>query len=183
MARGKRVVTGLRRLPHGESTHGAHTTPDPEADVPAVASFNPTIGPRSDGPRHCDSDSTVRCPPKACVLIEQARRTLIDAEYAAHPVERYVQAHLAALRGAAAVLAARARPRRRAAPASAWTLLSTVAPELAEWAVFFAAASVTRAAAEAGVRRLVTHRDADDMVRQSGQFLTLAWRSATRVAL
>jgi hypothetical protein len=112
------------------------------------------------------------------ILIEQARQALIDAEYTTHPVERYVQAHLAALRAAAAVLAARARPRRRAAPTSAWTLLSTVAPELAEWAAFFAATSVTRAAAEAGVHRLVTHRDADDMVRQSGQFLTLAWRSA-----
>jgi hypothetical protein len=113
-------------------------------------------------------------------LIEQARQTLTDAEYATRPVERYAKAHLAALRAAAAVLAARARPRRRVAPTSAWTLLGTVAPELAEWAAFFAAASVTRAAAEAGVHRLVTSRDADDMVRQSGQFVSLARRSATR---
>lgn len=148
--------------------------------MPAVASYTPSIGPRYDGPRHCDSESNGQCPPNARVLLEQARQTLIDAEYATHPVERYVQAHLAALRGAAAVLAARARPRRRAVPTSAWTLLSTVAPELSEWAAFFASASATRAAAEAGVHRLVTHRDADDMVRQSGQFLTLAWRSATR---
>jgi hypothetical protein len=95
-------------------------------------------------------------------------------------VERYAQAHLAALRAAAAVLAVRARPRRRAQPTSAWTVLTTVAPELAEWSAFFAAASATRAAAQAGVRHLVTNRDADDMVRQAGQFLILARRSATR---
>ena len=149
-----------------------NTTPREEADVPAIASLTSPIGPRYDSLGHWYPDSNDQCPPSARVLIEQARQALIDAEYATHPVERYVQAHLAALRGAAAVLAARARPRRRAAPTSAWKLLSTVAPELAEWAAFFAA--------EAGVHRLMTHRDADDMVRQSGQFLTLAWRSATR---
>jgi hypothetical protein len=95
-------------------------------------------------------------------------------------VERYAQAHLAALRAAAAVLAARTQPRRRAQPTSAWTLLTTVAPELAEWSAFFAATSATRAAAQAGVHRLVTNREADDMVRQAGQFLILARGSATR---
>lgn len=110
----------------------------------------------------------------ARALLEQARQGLVDAECAQRPVDRYSRAHLAALRGAAAVLAARARPRRRARPTSAWTLLTSVAPELAEWAEFFAATSTTRAAAEAGVVRLVTTRDADDMVRQAGQFLALA---------
>jgi hypothetical protein len=95
-------------------------------------------------------------------------------------VDRYAQAHLAALRAAAAVLATRTRLRRRAQPTSAWTLLPTVAPELAEWSAFFAAASATRAAAQAGAHRLVTNRDADDMVRQAGQFLILAKCAATR---
>jgi hypothetical protein len=110
----------------------------------------------------------------ARALLEQARQGLVDAECATRPVDRYTRAHLAALRGAAAVLAARARPRRRARPTSAWTLLAAVAPELAEWSEFFAATSATRAAAEAGVVRLVTTRDADDMIRQAGQFLALA---------
>lgn len=113
----------------------------------------------------------------ARALLEQARQGLVDAECAERPVDRYARAHLAALRGAAAVLAARARPRRRARPASAWTLLAAVAPELAEWAEFFAATSCTRSAAEAGVVRLVTSRDADDMVRQAGQFIALAQRA------
>lgn len=143
----------------------------------AVAPPTPSIGPRSDSP----SDNR-NCPPSVRVLLEHARRGLLDAECAKYPVDRYAQAHLAALRAAAAVLAARARPRRRTRPTSVWTLLTTVAPELAEWSAFFAVASATRAAAEAGVRRLVTERDADDMVRQAGQFLALAQRSATRIS-
>ncbi|MBV9058659.1 MAG: hypothetical protein JO296_19360 [Pseudonocardiales bacterium] len=164
--------------------HVPTTTPQQEADVPALASLTPPIGSRFSGTSHldhfCDPGTTGYRPPSARLLIEQARQALIDAQYARNPGERYAQAHLAALRAAAAVLAVRARPRRRAAPKSAWTLVSTVAPELSEWAAFFAAASATRAAVEAGIPRLVTDRDADDMVRQAGQFLTIAWRSATK---
>lgn len=112
----------------------------------------------------------------AVALVEQARQGLLDADYASDPADRYVGAHLAALRAAAAVLAVRARPRGRARPTSAWTLLPGVAPELAEWAAFFAAGSATRIAAQAGVTRLVTARDADDLVRQTGQFLVLVER-------
>lgn len=128
-------------------------------------------------PSRCDRPvhhlSTVRA------LFEQAQKALLDAEYAAHPVDRYAQAQLAALRAAAAVLAARARPRRRSRPVNAWVLLAKVAPELAEWSVFFTATSATRSAAEAGVRHLVTSRDADDLVRQAGEFLTLAQHAAS----
>ena len=117
--------------------------------------------------------------PTAHALIEQARQTLLDAECATHPVDRYAQAHVAALRAAAAVLAARTRPRRRARPTSAWVLLSAVAPEFAEWSAFFTATSATRSAAEAGVRRPVTTRDADDLVRQPGEFLSLVERAVS----
>ncbi|MGH3929309.1 MAG: SAV_6107 family HEPN domain-containing protein [Pseudonocardiaceae bacterium] len=117
--------------------------------------------------------------PAAHALIEQARQGLLDAECATHPVDRYAQAHGAALRAAAAVLAARARPRRRARPTSAWVLLAAVAPEFAEWSAFFTATSATRAAAEAGVRRLVTTRDADDLVRQADEFLSLVERAVS----
>ncbi len=113
----------------------------------------------------------------AMALLEQARHSLVDAECAPDPADRYVGAHLAALRAAAAVLAARARPGGRTRPTSAWVLLPGVAPELAEWAAFFAAGSATRVAAQAGVTRLVTARDADDLVRQVGQFLVLVERA------
>jgi SAV_6107-like HEPN len=184
VARGKRVAAGRRRLPHGGVDACACHDSLEEADVPAVASLTSHIRPRFSGTGHSgysrDPGTTDYCLPSARFLIDQAREALIDAEYARHPGERYTQAHLAALRAAAAVLAVRARPRRRAAPTSAWTLLSIVAPELSEWAAFFAAGSATHAAVQAGAHRLVTDRDADDMVRQAGQFLTIAWQSATK---
>jgi hypothetical protein len=52
-------------------------------------------------------------------------------------------------------------------------LLAEVAPELAEWAAFFAAGAAKRAAAEAGSRRAVTEREADDLVRDADRFLGL----------
>jgi hypothetical protein len=51
--------------------------------------------------------------------------------------------------------------------------MSKVAPEFSEWAAFFAAGSAKRQAAEAGIHRLVSAREADDMVRQASTFLDL----------
>jgi hypothetical protein len=113
-------------------------------------------------------------PAAAAQLLEQARRGLAEAAGYADPRQRYATAHLGALRAAAAVLAARTRPepaRRR--PRSAWVLLGQVAPELAEWATFFAAGAAKRAAAEAGLSRAVTEREADDLVRDVGTFLAV----------
>ena len=113
--------------------------------------------------------------PAAMELMQSARRGLAVAAMSARPVERYAAAHLAALRAASAVLAVRARPvtPRRRRPASAWTLLSQVAPELAEWSAFFAAGAAKRAAAEAGLTRAVAARDADDLLREAETFLAL----------
>jgi hypothetical protein len=113
-------------------------------------------------------------PPAAAQLLTQASRALAEAEGSADPRQRYATAHLAALRAAAAVLAARTRPesgRRR--PRSAWVLLGEVAPELGEWAGFFAAGASKRAAAEAGLSHAVTEREADDLVRDAGAFLAV----------
>jgi hypothetical protein len=52
-------------------------------------------------------------------------------------------------------------------------LLAEVAPELAEWASFFAAGAAKRAAAEAGSTRAVTEREADDLVRDADRFLAV----------
>ena len=52
-------------------------------------------------------------------------------------------------------------------------LLSTVAPELDEWARYFAAGAGKRAAAEAGIPRVVTAREADDLFRAAEQFVTV----------
>ncbi|WP_462188420.1 MULTISPECIES: SAV_6107 family HEPN domain-containing protein [unclassified Frankia] len=105
-------------------------------------------------------------------LLVAARRGLGEAEYAQTTGDRYALAHLAALRAAAAVLADRARPRpgRRGRPVSAWCLLVRVAPELAEWAEFFAAGAARRSAAEAGLK-VVTRREADDLIHQVDLFI------------
>jgi hypothetical protein len=110
-------------------------------------------------------------------LLAQAEAGLMAAELEDDPAERFAATYLAALRGAAALLALRGRPHRgRARPMSVWTLLSSVAPELREWAAFFASCSATRASVQAGITRAVSTRSADDLVRQAGQFLELVAR-------
>ena len=117
----------------------------------------------------------------ASTLLALARQGLVEACAAATAGERYAAAHLAALRVAAAVLSCRARPAgspaapgsRRTRPTSAWVLLAAVAPELAEWAAFFAAGAGKRAAAEAGLPSAVTPREADDLVRDVEAFLAM----------
>ncbi|MBM7515341.1 SAV_6107 family HEPN domain-containing protein [Nocardioides nitrophenolicus] len=107
-------------------------------------------------------------------LIRSAE-SLSEAVAARDVATRYACAHVAALRAAAALLAARARPEtgRRRAQRNAWVLLADVAPELAEWASFFAAGASKRAAAEAGSARAATEREADDLVRDADRFLAV----------
>ncbi|HEV7898980.1 MAG TPA: SAV_6107 family HEPN domain-containing protein [Planosporangium sp.] len=108
-------------------------------------------------------------------LISLARQGLEEAAETRKDGLRYASAHLAALRAAAAVLAARARPApgRRSRLTSVWSLLVMVAPELSEWASFFAAGASKRAAAEAGIPRVVTAREADDLIRSAEQFIAI----------
>jgi hypothetical protein len=123
------------------------------------------------------SSSAARPPvgPAALDLLALARRGIVEAATATRSSERYAAAHLAALRSAAAVLAVRARPlgSGRRGPRNVWALLTQVAPELAEWAAFFAAGASKRAAAEAGLTRAITTRDADDLIRDAETFLAL----------
>jgi hypothetical protein len=109
-------------------------------------------------------------------LLTMARRGLEEAAAMRPDGLRYATAHLAALRAAAAVLAARAAPApgvRRSRPTSVWTLLVMVAPELREWAAFFAAGAAKRAAAEAGIPRVVSAREADNLMRSAEQFIAV----------
>jgi HEPN domain-containing protein len=116
--------------------------------------------------------------PAAAGLLEQAESGLHAAERLADPGRRYAEAYLSALRAGAAVLAVRARPgrpgSRRRSGGSVWQILPAVAPELGEWAAFFASASALRASIEAGITRVVTERSADDLVRQAGQFVEVS---------
>jgi hypothetical protein len=123
------------------------------------------------------SRARCRVAPSALALLESARHGLADAEGTPEPGGRYVAAHLAALRAAAAVVTAKADPaksRRRSAPRSVWELLPRVEPALAEWAAFFAAGAGKRAAAEAGLSRAISASEADDLLRDAETFLSLA---------
>ncbi|MGW5677147.1 SAV_6107 family HEPN domain-containing protein [Streptomyces sp. NPDC003860] len=131
-------------------------------------------------------------PPAALDLLAQARAGLDEAAAFETPNERYAMAHLAALRTAAAVLAARGYPDapqpaaggrgtaprrgRRAGIRSAWDLLPETAPELAEWSARFAAGAGRRARAEAGIRGAASSGDADELLRNAGMFLRLVER-------
>jgi len=56
-------------------------------------------------------------------------------------------------------------------------MLAEVAPELAEWAAFFASTEGKRDAIRAGATSIVSAREADDMVRDATAFLRLVERA------
>jgi hypothetical protein len=114
--------------------------------------------------------------------LERAATSLREAITTSEVPLRYAHAHVAALRATAALLAARAtpavgQPKRGKSQKNAWVLLAEVAPELSEWATFFSAGAAKRAAAEAGSRRAVTEREADDLVRDADRFLAVVEES------
>lgn len=111
----------------------------------------------------------------ASQLLTLARRGLDEASGQRVDGLRYAGAHLAALRAAAAVVAARAKPvpDRRSKLTSVWVLLSMIAPELGEWAAYFSASAGKRAAAEAGIPKVVTTREADDLLRAAASFVSV----------
>lgn len=114
-------------------------------------------------------------PASTHAYLERAAESLREAITCTDIPQRYALAHVAALRATAALLAARTQPlpaaRRR--QKNAWVLLAEVAPEFEEWAVFFSSGAQKRAAAEAGSRRAVSEREADDLVRDADRFLGL----------
>lgn len=125
------------------------------------------------------TESPWTLPEGAQLGVRRAAGTLREAVLAEDHPSRYARAHVAALQAAAAVLAARARPTapRRRRSRNAWVLLAQLAPEMGEWAQLFASGAAKRAAAEAGSRRAVTPREADDLVRDADRFLAVVERS------
>jgi hypothetical protein len=117
--------------------------------------------------------------------LQRARSSLAEAELAPKPSDRYLAAHLAALRVVAIVLAHRmpstkgqlAGRSRNDRPRNAWRVLAEVAPEFAEWAAFFAATEAKRDAVRAGATSIVSAREADDLVRDAQSFLRLVERA------
>ncbi|HVK44581.1 MAG TPA: SAV_6107 family HEPN domain-containing protein [Micropruina sp.] len=114
-----------------------------------------------------------------------AASALTQAEFAEQPAEKFLGAHLAALRVAAVVLAHRTEPRRAAPstrPRDVWQVLADVAPEYAEWAGFFAASALKRRAVQAGAVNLVGTREADDLLRDVRLFHDQVARRLVRVS-
>jgi hypothetical protein len=112
---------------------------------------------------------------RAETVLGQARALLGDARAEPLAADQFRIAHLAALRGTAALLSvvtSKAVPVRRR-PTSAWVLLERALPEFADWAAYFAAGQGQRAAAEAGVREVVSVDEAADLIRATTTFLGL----------
>jgi hypothetical protein len=168
-----------------EATEGIHNRPaaDPE-QVPRSPEQGRTEEPAQQAPedpvpphRPQEADDmtapTLLRPPisaAAQMLLDRSRDGLVQAVAARSPAERYVTAHLSALRAAAAVLAVRGRPSPRGGPRSVWEVLPRIAPELGEWAAFFAATASRRAAVEAGRGEVIAPRAADDLLRDAETF-------------
>lgn len=165
------------------STLATAGTPDRNA-LPSASARPHSAGSANTGPAGPGRDGTLpmptRVPAAALSLLRTARQGLAEAEAEADAGTRYIGAHLAALRAAAAIVAARGEPgtgARRRRPRSVWELLPQVEPALAEWAAFFAASAAKRAAAEAGLPRAASAREADDLLRDASTFLMVAERA------
>lgn len=110
-------------------------------------------------------------PPAVFELLERSRATLEAACRTSDASERYLDAHLGALRAAAALVAARTTPSPRSRPRSVWQVLPTLAPDLGEWATFFAGTSSRRSVIDRG--GWLSPREADDLLRQAEMFLEI----------
>ena len=145
----------------------SHREPAPAPDTPSDEN------PPDEPPEDAVTATTLTRPPlspAARVLLERSRAGLLAAAASRTCSERYQAAHMAALRAAAAVLAVRGRPGSRGGPRSVWEVLPRIAPEMGEWAAFFAATATRRAAVEAGRGDAVTPREADDLLRDAEAF-------------
>ena len=105
-------------------------------------------------------------------LLDRSRTSLLSACRTTSAGERFIDAHLGALRAAAALLAAQGKPDARARLRSVWEVLPKIASDLGEWSAFFAASARRRSAIECGFVT-VGSREADDLLRQAEIFLEL----------
>jgi hypothetical protein len=114
--------------------------------------------------------------PSALTLLESARQMLAAGEHDTSAASRYLAAHLAALRAAAAVVAAKQEPgipRRRKRPRNIWELLPGAEPAFSEWAARFAIAGAHGPVGLCRIR-VVSRRQADKLLRDAKAFVSLA---------
>lgn len=110
-------------------------------------------------------------PARVRQLLVRADAELVAAQFSAEPWEQFSHAHLAAVRAAAAVVAAQGAPTGRFAPRTVWGQLGAVAPSLSRWAAVFADAAPLRAAVEAGRFDRVTAARAEQALVEAEDFV------------
>ena len=110
-------------------------------------------------------------PATAVDLMTRADAELLAAQFSSEAGERFVHAHLAGLRAAAAVLAVRGRPTGRRAARTVWEMLAAVAPEVDDWAAYFAAGAAGRRAVEAGRTDAIDAARAEEVLCAAEDFL------------
>jgi hypothetical protein len=106
-------------------------------------------------------------------LLNRAGDAIKAAAESPAPAGRFVLAHLAAKRAAAAVIAVRGLPPQRGE--TLWDMLARAEPALERDARMFAAAEGKREAADAGLPRAVSAQDAEGMLEAATAFLAAAW--------
>ena len=104
-------------------------------------------------------------------LLSRADAELLAARFTADPDDRFVHAHLAALRAAAALVAAWGRPSSRRGPRAVWELLARTAPEFEAWTAYFASGARARADIEAGVAGVVDDSRSGELLAAAEDFV------------
>lgn len=108
-------------------------------------------------------------------LIDRAREGLEFALTAPTDTDRYCQAHIAALRAGAALLAVRGQwPKMRGAPRSVWEHLPDAYPELGEWATYFARTGRRRLELERGGGKALEPGEGSAVLASAREFVALA---------
>ena len=110
-------------------------------------------------------------PTRSHELLQRADAELVAAQFSSEAWERFSHAHLAALRGGAALLAVRGRPGGRRPPRTVWDMLRVVAPELARWSDYFAGGAGLRSAIEAGCFDAVSEERAEQALCAAEDFI------------
>ena len=159
------------------TTDTAMTAATAAATTAATALSVATTG---SGPRGATAASGGPTAASALELVERSRADLLQACHSRGIAQRYQHSQLAAMRAAAALVSARAVPTGQAGPRSLWDLLPSVAPELTEWAGFFAAVTSRHPSLAGSVPAVpgqITAREADDLLRQAETFVELVCRA------
>jgi hypothetical protein len=104
-------------------------------------------------------------------LLARADAELLAARVSPDADDRFVHAHLAALRAATALVVAWGALTKRRGPRAVWELLARTAPEFEAWTAYFASGAKERADVEAGVPGVVSEKRAGELLATAEDFV------------